>query len=99
MGFNSNNLVDLPQMARYSGAIFSPINSTQDSMVEQIAAVHQSRGADFEVIFDPQLYAPSTAGGKLKEWEYFPSDVDTADLSGLRWWSNLNGKLAQAAGA
>jgi hypothetical protein len=99
MGFHSNNLVDLPQMANYSGAIFSPINATQDAMVEQIASVIESKGSDFKIIFDPQMYVPASERGKLKEWSYFPKDVDTADYSSQKWWATINGKLAQSAGA
>jgi hypothetical protein len=99
MGFNSNNLVDLPEMSEYRGAIFSPINETQDGMVDQIASVSRSKGGEFEIIFDPQMYVPATERGKLKEWAYFPKDVDTADYSSHKWWASINSKLAQSAGA
>jgi hypothetical protein len=99
MGFHSNNLVDLPQMSKYKGAIFSPINAEQDVMVTQIADALESRGPGFDTIFDPQLYVPATERGKLKEWGYFPNDVDTADISSMRWWGAINNKLAQSAGA
>ena len=98
MGFHSNNLVDLPQMSRYKGAIFSPINVGPDEMTDQVASVVSSRGPDFEIILDPQLYVPATDRGKLKEWNYFPVDMDTADVTSMRWWSAINAKLAQASG-
>jgi hypothetical protein len=99
MGFHSNNLVDLPHMSRYSGAIFSPINATQDLMAEQIASVAEAKGSDFKIVFDPQMYVPASERGKLKEWSYFPKDVDTADYSSQKWWAAINSKLAQSAGA
>ncbi len=97
MGFHSNNLVDLPEMSRYSGAIFSPINATHELMVDQISKVAESKGKNFQVIFDPQLYVPATLRGELKNWSYFPKDVDTADYSSHSWWSAMNSKLGQAA--
>lgn len=99
MGFHSNNLVDLPQMSSYTGAIFSPINADQDDMVEQIASVIESKGDRFKIIFDPQLYVPATQRGQLKQWSYFPKDVDTADCTSHKWWTTINAKLAQSAGA
>jgi hypothetical protein len=99
MGFNSNNLVDLPQMAAYGGAIFSPINAEQKAMVDDIEQARTGREKGFEIVFDPQLYVPATERGKLKKWSYFPRDFDTADNSSRKWWASLNSNLAQAAGA
>jgi len=93
MGHHSNNLIDLPEMSSYEGAIFSPINCTQGEATEQIVAVRESK-KDFEIIFDPQLYVPSTNRGKLKKWPYFPRDFDTADSASPSWWTDLNKKLA-----
>jgi len=36
MGHHSNNLVDLPEMSAYAGAIFSPINYGEAEMAEDI---------------------------------------------------------------
>lgn len=93
MGHHSNNLIDLPEMSAYKGAIFSPINVSQSEAADQIGAVRQAK-RNFEIIFDPQLYVPSTNRGKLKAWPYFPRDFDTADLGSAEWWTNLNRKLA-----
>src|SRR5205823_2566065 len=98
MGFQSNNLIDLPTMAAYAGAIFSPINVAEADMVGQIEAV-RARRKDFEIIFDPQLYVPATERGKLKDWKYFPRDLDTADLSSTTWWSGVVKKVAAASAA
>jgi nucleotide-binding universal stress UspA family protein len=93
MGHHSNNLIDLPGMSTYAGAIFSAINCTEAEAAEQIADVRASK-KNFEIIFDPQLYAPSSEKGKLKKWAYFPKDVDTADVSSAVWWTEVNKKLA-----
>jgi hypothetical protein len=61
-------------------------------MTEQIIQARTAR-TGFEVVLDPQLYVPATERGKLREWSYFPRDVDTADLSSSAWWSDLNEKL------
>src|SRR5579872_2303056 len=93
MGHHSNNLVDLPEMSAFAGAIFSPINAGRDEVKEQIALSRGTRG-QFESILDPQLYVPATDRGRLKEWPYYPKDVDTADVTSAAWWSALNEKLA-----
>jgi hypothetical protein len=54
MGHHSNNLIDLPAMSAYEGAIFSPINCTQTEAAAQMLEVRTSK-SDFEIIFDPQL--------------------------------------------
>lgn len=94
MGHHSSNLIDLPAMSAYEGAIFSPINSTEEEVAEQIRQVRKAR-AEFQVLFDPQLYVPATERGKLRKWSYFPSDVDTADLTSAAWWKDLNKELAR----
>jgi hypothetical protein len=93
MGHHSNNLVDLPEMSAFAGAIFSPINADLAEVKSQVDLSHESRGK-FETILDPQLYVPSTDRGCLKEWPYYPKDVDTADLSSSAWWTTLNQQLA-----
>src|SRR5271168_2660738 len=95
MGHHSNNLIDLPAMSAYAGAIFSPINCTQAEATEQVEEVRSSK-INFEILFDPQLYVPATDRGKLKGWAYFPKDFDTADQTTFAWWSELNKKLALA---
>src|SRR5260370_12533096 len=93
MGHHSNNLIDLPDMSAYAGAIFSPINCTEAEAALQGRQAKQSRG-DFEVILDPQLYVPASERGKLRKWSYFPKDVDTADLTAPRWWTDLNKRIS-----
>ncbi|MGA8409544.1 MAG: hypothetical protein WB680_20400 [Candidatus Acidiferrales bacterium] len=95
MGHHSNNLIDLPEMSAFAGAIFSPINCTQAEAAEQIVSVRRAKKR-FEIIFDPQLYIPTTNRGKLKKWPYFPRDFDTADPTSGSWWNDINKKLATA---
>jgi len=95
MGHHSNNLIDLQDMSTYAGAIFSPINCTETEAASQGEGAKQSK-ANFEIILDPQLYVPATERGKLRKWSYFPKDVDTADFTDARWWTELNKKLAGA---
>jgi hypothetical protein len=87
MGHDSENLLWLPELAQYRGAILSPVNYGQ---VKIAAQVEWARGRDgFETIFDPQLYVPNSERGCLREWPYFPDDVDTADLASDVWWERL----------
>lgn len=95
MGHHSNNLIDLQDMSAYVGAIFSPINCTEGEAASQGEEAKQSR-TNFEIILDPQLYVPATERGKLRKWSYFPKDVDTADFTDIRWWTDVNKKLAAA---
>jgi hypothetical protein len=96
MGHHSNNLIDLPEMSSFSGAIYSPINAVEADVAAQIVNTREVK-ANFEAILDPQMYVPATQRGKLREWGYFPKDVDTADLSSLAWWKALNVALSRAA--
>jgi hypothetical protein len=99
MGHHSDNLIDLPELSQYAGAIFSPINCTQAAASAQIREVRDTRGTKdkFEVLFDPQLYVPSTRRGNLRKWSYFPKDFDTADLGSRHWWAGINEKLAKVS--
>ena len=95
MGHHSNNIVDLPEMSAYAGAIFSPINYGEAEMVEDIQVARAKR-PQLEMVFDPQLYVPATDRGKLKNWRYFRQDVDTADLSSIPWWTGVNRDIVQS---
>lgn len=85
MGHDSRNLLDEEYLSRYGGAILSPVNYVESSIRDQIMRAP----ASFETIFDPQLYYPQTLRGELRQWSYFPSDVDTADTSSVTWWEAL----------
>ena len=91
MGHNSRNLLNEPCLDRFVGAILSPVNEDLAS-IESLVQEHQ--GPQFELLFDPQLYFPRSNRLCLNDWSYFPDDVDTADLSQLAWWQNVNTSLA-----
>lgn len=93
MGHQSDNLLDDQRLDRYRGAILSPVNCDQFGVAAQISCAKDRK--DFASIFDPQLYVPNSDRGHLKEWKYFPSDVDTADLSSEQWWQNLVSAIAK----
>jgi len=93
MGHGSVGLLSEPHLQNYKGAILSPVNYSQAQISAQTRD-HQKE--DFELVFDPQLYYPTTRRGKLPDWSYFPSDVDTADLGSLSWWRIRVTDLADA---
>jgi hypothetical protein len=90
MGHDSENLVR--EVDGYEGVVLSPVNATEDR-VRGLMADHADSGLEF--VFDPQMYFPRTEREKLREWTYFPDDVDTANLGEITWWSNLNQRLAE----
>jgi hypothetical protein len=87
MGHDSENLIRDPALNAYRGAILSPVNYVQSRVAAQIQAMAGMAG--FEAWFDPQLYVPTSDRGKLRAWNYFPTDVDTADLGSDEWWERL----------
>ncbi|HBH11965.1 MAG TPA: hypothetical protein DDX29_02415 [Clostridiales bacterium] len=83
MGYQSDNLISCAELSGYRGAILSPVDYKQADVreiIENCKAI-----SEFETIFDPQLYFPQTERARLREWTYFPDDVDTADLTKLSW--------------
>ena len=70
MGHDSENLLGLPELASYCGAILSPVNYRQDKVIAQI----RGRSADqtFETVFDPQLYYPRTQTRDPPRVDIFP---------------------------
>lgn len=91
MGHDSENLLHHEHLERYRGAILSPLNYRAAEVRSQADAAKARE--DFELIFDPQLYYPSTERGYLRQWSYFPTDIDTADLSADAWWTALVDKI------
>jgi len=87
MGHDSENLLWADGLERFGGAILSPVNYDQGKVRDQIEWASKRNG--FRTIFDPQLYVPTSARGRIREWPYFPNDVDTADLTSDRWWENI----------
>jgi len=86
MGHDSQNLLDEKDLHLYKGALISPVNYSEIKVCAQIKKYASEK---FEMIFDPQLYFPNSERGKLPQWSYFPSDVDTADLTSIAWLQNL----------
>jgi hypothetical protein len=87
MGHDSENLLWTEELAQYGGAILSPVNYDQAKVAYQIAWAREQE--TFETVFDPQLYVPNSERGCLREWPYFPADVDTADLASDAWWNAI----------
>lgn len=84
MGHDSANLLGDIRLSRYRGAVLSPVDFPEPKTV-RVPRQYQRPG--FECIFDPQLYYPRAAQRFLPDWQYYPQDVDTADLSSRGWWS------------
>jgi hypothetical protein len=86
MGHHSANLLSDNNLQKYTGAILSPVNYNEE---EVFAQVESKPKTNFEMIIDPQMYYPRSERGKLREWRYFPSDVDTTDLHSKTWWHKI----------
>lgn len=98
IGHHSENLIFEPELAGFHGAILSPVNYDPEKTQVQIKKAREQHSQGFDLILDPQLYAPRSDRGQLRKWRYFPADVDTIDLSTMPWWNKLNaGICAQAA--
>jgi len=91
LGHHSFNLVK-EFGSLFKGAIISPVNSTHDEVIKHM---NNNVPEGYEWIFDPQLYNPRSDRGKLTRWDYYPDNIDTADLSSLQWWRSLVNKLAK----
>ncbi len=84
MGHDSKNLLEEETLSDYAGAILSPVNYTEEQT--QLYMRRLQKPGNFDFVFDPQFYFPETNRGVLREWAYFPDDVDTADQASLSWW-------------
>jgi hypothetical protein len=93
MGFDSENLLRDPSLQGFRGAILTPVNYPEERTATQITTCQAI--ADFETVFDPQLYFPRTERGCLREWSYFPTDVDTADIASDQWWDALTERIVE----
>jgi hypothetical protein len=94
MGNDSENLLAEPELSRYQGCVLSPVNDDKAKIAAQLARLRERAG--FRTIFDPQLYMPRSNQGCLRDWDYFPKDVDTADLTSGAWWDSLNEAIARS---
>jgi hypothetical protein len=95
IGHDSENLIFEEGLARFGGAILSPLNYTPSEVASQIARLKDR--ANFITILDPHLYRPQSDRLCLPEWSYYPKDVETADLSSESWWMGLVDSVANAA--
>lgn len=93
MGHQSDNLLWESELSDYGGVLLSPVNYRRSSVGEQISRLGSRVGV--ESIFDPQLYVPDSDRGQLRTWEYFPVDVDSADLTSTEWWNRVSTSVAE----
>lgn len=94
MGHDTKNLLHIDELSSFSGAILSPINDPETGISAQINSLREREG--FETVFDPQLYYPRSERGHLREWSYFPQEVDTSDISSEAWWQEVTERMAEA---
>ena len=94
MGSKSENLLAEEGLGRFCGAIISPVDYDEAQVARQVT---RFQTPDFECIFDPQLYFPNTYRPLLREWSYFPADVDTADTTSRDWWDRISAGVSAAA--
>lgn len=95
MGHDSENLLRETSLNGMRGAILSPVNYTEEEVIAQVGEF--SGQSEFDLLFDPQLYVPTSERGQLRTWSYFPSDVDSADLASEEWWGSLLDDLVDTA--
>jgi hypothetical protein len=92
MGHDSRNLLLEGELSMFRGAILSPVNEDENG-IQSLSSAGLPDG--FELVFDPQLYYPHSERRLLRAWSYFPTDVDSADLSSLDWWNRLVRRLVE----
>lgn len=91
MGHDTENLVGGTDLDEFKGIVLSPVNRDVDALAENISGFR--RKGDYDIVFDPQLYIPTSDRGCLPQQPYFPADLDTADLSSDSWWIDVATKL------
>lgn len=94
LGHEGWNLLDEP--IGFEGIVLSPVNEAPVTVIDRLQRLGDAR-MRYEVMFDPQLYNPSSNRGQLSQWSYFPADLDTADLTNINWWFALNSALVDNA--
>lgn len=92
MGHDTENLIGETDLDEFNGIVLSPVNRTASELAQEVTTF-RTRG-HYDIVVDPQLYVPDSERGCLPEQPYFPSDLDTADLTSDEWWSNVVGDLA-----
>ena len=77
IGHDSENLLFESGLAKFAGAILSPLNYTPEESASQISELKKRE--HFLTILDPHLYRPQSERLQLPTWSYYPKDVDTAE--------------------
>lgn len=95
MGHDTENLVGEEDLDEYQGIILSPVNREPSELSAHINSFREK--GDYDIIIDSQLYFPRSEREKLIKQPYFPSDLDSADLSSHTWWDNIVDLLAEFA--
>lgn len=85
IGHHSFNLVNDKNLKQFSGMVCSPLNYSEDKVINQISSLPDN----FASILDPQLYFPRSERGQLRTWRYYPDDFDSADPENLNWWEEI----------
>lgn len=90
MGHDTENLVGEHDLD-FTGIVLSPVNRNPSEMVNKIKTFRDK--GNYDIILDSQLYFPSCTRRKLKDFPYFPKDLETSDTSSISWWHNIIKKL------
>jgi hypothetical protein len=93
MGHDTENLVGEPGLEDFKGIILSPVNRFPDELAKNIKAFREK--GDYDIVLDSQLYSPRSLREKLKQYPYFPTDLDTADTFSMSWWQNIIDSLSK----
>ncbi|MCU7925657.1 MAG: hypothetical protein KZQ97_04350 [Candidatus Thiodiazotropha sp. (ex Dulcina madagascariensis)] len=96
MGHHTQNLLFESHLTRYTGAIMSPVNASPDEIENTINKIRKEFSS-FDILLDTQLYNPQSDRGKLPEWPYYPSEVDTADTTNISWWDDVTDSVVDCA--
>ena len=95
MGHDTENLVGETDLHEYQGIILSPVNRSPGDMAGHVKNFKNEE--KYDVVFDPQLYLPKSERGHLREYDYFPDDFDSADLTSMSWWDGITTPIAGLA--
>ncbi|WP_265595417.1 hypothetical protein [Verrucomicrobium sp. BvORR106] len=95
MGANTAGLVSEEGLDGYSGVILSPVNQSQADLRDHVSKFYDKGVADIRL--DPQLYSPKAAYRHLPTHDYFPSDIESQEISTTSWWKKLGKQVANYA--
>jgi len=95
MGHHTEGVVTDQGLEMYRGVILSPVNKDRDGMFSAVKSLRKVGNVD--IILDPQLYSPRSFYGHLPTHDYYPIDIDTADLTSRAWWGALAKSVANYA--